>query len=367
MFSFEIIACDPHSRGRLGRLTTPHGVIETPAFMPVGTQGTVKGLTPAELRECGVQVILANTYHLYLRPGHQVIETLGGLHPFMNWPGPILTDSGGYQVFSLAPLRTLSEEGVSFQSHLDGSRHDLTPEKAISIQQALGPDIIMALDECPAYTNSRAEQRLAMERTVRWAARCQQAHQSESRQVLFGIVQGGTWQDLRERCAREIVKLGFAGYALGGLGLGEGPEQMAQVLDWTIPHLPADSPRYLMGVGPPRDLLAAVCRGVDLFDCVLPTRNARNGGLFTSAGKINIRNQQYRADGRPLDPRCTCATCSGYSRAYLRHLLLAKEILAQRLLTLHNVHFFMEFMRKIREKIVAGGLAELAAQAAAWA
>ena len=367
MSSFEIIARDPHSAGRVGRLTTPHGVIETPAFMPVGTQGTVKGLTPAELRECGVQMILANTYHLYLRPGHQVIDSLGGLHRFMNWSGPILTDSGGYQVFSLARLRTLSEEGVTFQSHLDGSRHHLTPESATSIQEALGADIIMVLDECPAYTSSPEEQQLAMERTVRWAARCRQAHPSDSRQALFGIVQGGTRQDLRERCAREIVKLGFAGYAIGGLGLGEGPQQMAQVLDWTAPHLPVDFPRYLMGVGPPRDLVAAVLRGIDLFDCVLPTRNARNGCLFTSAGKINIRNQRYREDSGPLDPLCTCATCSGYSRAYLRHLLMAKEILAHRLLTLHNVHFFMEFMRKIREKIAAGRLAELAAQVAAWA
>lgn len=358
MFSFEILARDPRSRGRLGRLTTPHGVIDTPAFMPVGTQGTVKGLSPEELRDSGVQMILSNTYHLYLRPGPEVVASLGGLHRFMSWPGPILTDSGGFQVFSLAPLRVLSEDGVTFQSHLDGSRHHLTPEGTVQIQEALGADIIMALDECPAYGARLEEHRTAMERTVRWAERCRREHREESRQALFGIVQGGTWQDLRERCAQEIVRVGFTGYGIGGLGLGEGREQLTRVLEWTLPCLPDGSPRYLMGVGPPGDLIAAVRHGVDLFDCVLPTRNARNGTLFTSAGKINIRNRRYREDSSPVDPRCTCAVCRNYSRAYLRHLLLAREILAHRLLSLHNVHFFMEFMAQIRRALAGGTLPE---------
>jgi queuine tRNA-ribosyltransferase len=354
-FQFEILKTDETTGARLGRCHTPHGIFHTPAFMPVGTQGTVKGMTPEELREVGGEIILANTYHLYLRPGHERVRRLGGLHRFMHWNLPLLTDSGGFQVFSLNALVKVREDGVQFQSHLDGSRHWMTPEKAIAIQEALGADIIMCLDECTPFPVSHEEAERSLQITLRWAQRCREVHQ-DSDQALFGIVQGGMFKDLRHRSAESLIRIGFEGYAMGGLSVGESKTMMVQIIRETTPFLPPDRPRYLMGVGTPADILEAVQRGVDMFDCVLPTRNARNGMLFTPSGRIVIKNARYAEDEGPVDPDCTCYCCRHYSRSYLRHLYLAGEILGLRLNTIHNLHFYLHFMEKIRRRIEAGCL-----------
>jgi queuine tRNA-ribosyltransferase len=334
----------------VGRVETDHGAFTTPAFLPVGTQGSVKSLTPEELVEIGVEAILGNTYHLYLRPGHDTIGRLGGLHAFVHWERPILTDSGGFQIFSLGSLRKISEEGVTFQSHLDGSSHFLTPEKVVEIQRVLGTDIAMVLDECVPYPSPYDYVETSMERTSRWARRSLQARR-ESDPALFAIVQGGVNRDLREKSARALVEMGFQGYAIGGVSVGEPRSLMIDVLQWTAPLLPEDAPRYLMGVGTPRDIIDAVMLGVDFFDCVMPTRNARNGTLFTSSGKISIKQAQYAEDGRPVDETCACYTCRHYSRAYLRHLYLSKEILSSRLNTVHNLYYYINLLREIREAI----------------
>jgi queuine tRNA-ribosyltransferase len=357
-FRFEILSKDSVTRARLGRIETNHGSISTPAFFPVGTQGTVKSLTPEELLDAGVNAILGNTYHLYLRPGHDLIKRLGGLHAFMHWDRPILTDSGGYQVFSLGALRKISEEGVSFQSHLDGSPQFLSPEKVIEIQAALGSDILMVLDECIPYPSSHEYARLSTQRTTRWAERCIRAERNRG-SALFAIVQGGMDPDLREESARDLIQMDFQGYAIGGLSVGEPKPLMQSILEKTLPLLPEKAPRYLMGVGTPDDILDAVMLGVDFFDCVLPTRNARNGTLFTSRGKLSIKQAQYAEDQRPVDARCSCYTCRNYSRAYLRHLYLSKEILSSRLNTLHNITYYMNFMKEIREAISKGKLLDL--------
>jgi queuine tRNA-ribosyltransferase len=334
-------------------LVTAHGEIETPAFMPVGTQGTVKATLPRDLREMGCQILLGNTYHLYLRPGHEIIRNLGGLHRFMGWDGPILTDSGGYQVFSLGAMRKISEEGVCFQSHLDGSTHLLTPEKAVQIQEALGSDIAMALDECIPHDASRSYVKDSTERTVRWAARCQRARGLKG-QMMFGIIQGGVYEDLRRWCAQEMIPMLFEGFAVGGLGIGEGEDLLRSVSALTAALLPEERPRYLMGVGPPGDILSAVRAGFDLFDCVIPTRNGRNGTLFTSSGKLSIKRAEFAADPRPLDERCGCYTCRHFSRAYLRHLFMAGEILASQLNSLHNLYFYHRLMESCRAALRAG-------------
>lgn len=356
--AFEVLTTDAKSQARCGCLDTPHGSFETPAFMPVGTQATVKTLSTADLTACGASIILANTYHLYLRPGHELIRSLGGLHRFMAWPYPILTDSGGYQVFSLGPLARVTEEGVRFQSHLDGSRHVITPEGAIDVQMALGSDIMMVLDECTAYPTTYDAARLSMEMTCRWAARCLAAARQRNG-GLFGIVQGGVYKQLRDHCARVLVDLGFDGYAIGGLAVGEPRDVMYDMVRHTAAQLPAQHPRYLMGVGKPQDLLQGVRAGVDLFDCVMPTRNARNGFLFTSQGRVVIKNARYRTDEQPLDPDCACYTCKHHSRAYLRHLFVAGEILALYLNTLHNVTYYLQLMAQIRQAIRENRLADV--------
>lgn len=348
---YELIKTCKQTGARLGRLHTPHGVIETPIFMPVGTQATVKAMTPEELKDIGSQIILSNTYHLYMRPGHDLIERAGGLHKFMNWDKPILTDSGGFQVFSLGPLRKIKEEGVEFRSHLDGSKHFLSPEKATEIQNALGSDIIMAFDECAPYPADRQYVKNSLERTTRWLERCKAAHKYPERQALFGIVQGGMYKELREQSAREITAIDLPGYAIGGLSVGEPKEMMYEVLDYTVPLLPEDKPRYLMGVGSPDDLLEGVLRGIDMFDCVLPTRIARNGTAMTSQGKVVVRNASYAEDFTSLDPECDCYTCRNYTKAYLRHLIKCNEILGARLLTIHNLHFLLKLMENVREAI----------------
>jgi len=354
-FRFEIIKKDNFSRARIGRVETDHGSFTTPAFLPVGTQGAVKSLTPEELVEIGVEVILGNTYHLTLRPGHETIAKLGGLHTFIHWERPILTDSGGFQIFSLETLRKVSEEGVTFQSHLDGSSHFLTPEKVMEIQRSLGSDIAMVLDECVPYPSPYEYVKVSMERTSRWAKRCLRVRR-ESDPALFAIVQGGVHRDLREKSVQTLVEMGFQGYAMGGLSVGEPKSMMLDVLEWTTPLLPEHTPRYLMGVGTPEDIIDAVMRGVDFFDCVLPTRNARNGTLFTSSGKISIKQAQYAEDRRPVDETCACYTCCHYSRAYLRHLYLSKEILSSRLNTIHNLYYYINLLVKIREAIQEGRL-----------
>lgn len=348
---YELIKTCKQTGARLGRLHTPHGVIETPIFMPVGTQATVKSMTSEELKEIGSQIILSNTYHLYLRPGHDLIERAGGLHKFMNWDKPILTDSGGFQVFSLGPLRKIKEEGVEFRSHLDGSKHFLSPEKATEIQNALGSDIIMAFDECAPYPADRQYVKNSLERTTRWLERCKAAHKYPEKQALFGIVQGGMYKDLREQSAKEITAIDLPGYAIGGLSVGEPKDMMYEVLDYTVPLLPEDKPRYLMGVGSPDDLLEGVLRGIDMFDCVLPTRIARNGTAMTSQGKVVVRNASYAEDFTSLDPECDCYTCKNYTKAYLRHLIKCNEILGARLLTIHNLHFLLKMMENVREAI----------------
>ena len=349
-FRFEIIQEQLSSKARLGRVETDHGSLSTPAFLPVGTQGTVKSVTPEELAEIGVEAILGNTYHLYLRPGHETIRKLGGLHTFIHWERPILTDSGGYQVFSLADHRKISEEGVNFHSHLDGSLHFLGPEMAMQIQRSLGSDIAVVLDECIPYPSPYEYAKASTSLTTRWAKRCLQVRE-ENDPAFFAVVQGGMYRDLREESAQSLVELGFQGYAIGGLSVGEPKSTMLDVLEWTTPFLPRNAPRYLMGVGTPEDILRGVMLGIDLFDCVLPTRNARNGMLFTSSGKVSIKQAQYAEDGAPVDEACGCYTCRHYSRAYLRHLYLAKEILSSRLNTIHNLYYYTHFLKKIRDAI----------------
>lgn len=348
---FELIKTCKQTGARLGKLHTPHGEIQTPIFMPVGTQATVKAMTPEELKDMNAQIILSNTYHLYMRPGHDIVKNAGGLHKFMNWDRPILTDSGGFQVFSLGPLRKITEEGVEFRSHLDGSKHFISPEKAIEIENALGADIIMAFDECAPYPADREYVKNSLERTTRWAQRCKEAHGNTEMQALFGIVQGGMYKDLREQSAREITEIGFPGYAIGGLSVGEPKPLMYEVLEYTTPLLPKDKPRYLMGVGSPDDLIEGVLRGIDMFDCVLPTRIARNGTALTSRGKVVARNAIYSEDFTPLDPECDCYTCRNYTKAYIRHLVKCNEILASRLLTYHNLHFLIKLMENVRDAI----------------
>lgn len=356
MFSFKLLAKD--KKARRGEIVTGTGkVINTPAFMPVGTQGTVKTLSPEDLKTAGAEIILSNTYHLYLRPGHKLIDTLGGLHKFMNWPGPILTDSGGFQVFSLKGLTKITEEGVRFQSHLDGSTHMFTPELAVEIQEALGSDIMMCFDEISPYPATGEHLKQAMERTTRWEERCKKAR-TKPQLALFGITQGGTDQKLREESARQIVQVGFDGYAIGGLSVGESAALMLEMTAITASCLPEGKPRYLMGVGTPQDIVQAVACGIDMFDCVMPTRNARNGMLFTSRGKLNIRNAAYKEDPRPLDPECTCEACRNYSRAYLRHLFQSNELLGLRLNSLHNITFYQTMMRNIREAVMRGRYAD---------
>ena len=359
-FGFGVTHSD--GRARRGRMTTAHGEVETPAFMPVGTQGAVKGITHRDLESLGVEILLSNTYHLYLRPGDDVIARLGGLHAFIGWTKPILTDSGGYQVFSLAARRTIDEEGVHFRSHLDGSAHLLTPEKATDIQAQLGSDVAMVLDECLAHPGDAVAARQSMERTLRWAQRArarflelrEQRGRTNPGQAQFGIVQGSVFPDLREESARQTVEIGFEAYAIGGLSVGEPSDIMYDIVSRTTPCLPEERPRYLMGAGTPEDLVEAVARGVDLFDCVLPTRNARNGQLFTSEGRLNIKNARYADDGRPPDPACGCYTCRSCSRAYLRHLYVAGEINSATLNTLHNLNFYLDTLRRIRDAIVFG-------------
>ncbi len=348
---YELIKQCKESGARLGRLHTPHGVIDTPVFMPVGTQATVKAMTPEELKSIGAQIILSNTYHLYLRPGEKLVEKAGGLHGFMNWDRAILTDSGGFQVFSLSDLRDITEEGVTFKSHIDGSKHFISPEKAIEIENALGADIIMAFDECPPYPADYDYSKQSTLRTIRWAERCKNAHKNTEKQALFGIIQGGMYKDLRQEAVREMTKLDFPGYSVGGLSIGEPKPIMYDVLDWTVPLMPENKPRYLMGVGSPDCLIEGVIRGIDMFDCVLQTRIARNGTVFTSNGKLVIKNAKYAEDFRPLDEECDCYACQNYSRAYIRHLFKAQEILGARLTTIHNLRFTIKLMEQIREAI----------------
>jgi queuine tRNA-ribosyltransferase len=336
----------------LGRLHTPHGTIETPAFMPVGTQATVKTMSPEELKHMDAQIILSNTYHLFLRPGHDIVKEAGGLHTFMNWDRPILTDSGGFQVFSLAENRKITEEGVEFRSHLNGDKLFIAPETSIEIQNALGADIIMAFDECAPYPAEHDYCLKSLERTSRWAERCLKAHQRPHDQALFGIVQGGMYADLRKISAEHLTSMDFPGYAIGGLSVGEPKPLLYEMLEVTVPMLPTNKARYLMGVGSPDALLDGAIRGIDMFDCVLPTRIARNGTIMTSQGRLNIRNAQYARDYGPLDSECNCYTCTNYSRAYIRHLIKAEEMFGMRLTTNHNLHFLLEMMRGVRKAIL---------------
>ncbi len=350
---FELQAVDPASGARAGFLHTRHGAVETPIFMPVGTQATVKGLLPDQLQAVGSRMVLANTYHLTLRPGHRVVEGQGGLHRFMSWDGPILTDSGGFQVFSLADRAKLSETGVTFRSHLDGSKVELTPESAVSIQEALGADVAMCFDQCPALPASRDQVAEATDRTVRWAARCAGAR-GRADQALFGIVQGGSHEDLRRECAERLVEIGFEGYAIGGVSVGESREEVQKALAVTTPHLPIDHARYLMGVGRPQDVLNAIAAGIDMFDCVLPTRNGRNAHCLTATGPVKLRHAAMKEDARPIEVGCECVACRGFSRAYLRHLFLADEMLGPILASLHNLAYLHQLTRQAREAIVAG-------------
>ncbi len=349
---FSIITTDADAR--LGRITTERGVINTPSFMPVGTNATVKSMSPDEMKGLGAEILLSNTYHLYLRPGHEIIRQVGGLHKFMKWDGPLLTDSGGFQVFSLSPLRKISDRGVTFRSHLDGSTHFLTPELVMEIQGALGSDIAMVFDECTPYPATREYALNSLRLTTGWAARCLKARVDGGRQALFAIVQGGIYRDLRRQSAEELVEMDFDGYAIGGLSVGEPKGLMHETVNYTARLLPRHKPRYLMGIGDLLDVLEAVAAGVDMFDCVMPTRNARNGTLFTGRGRISIKREEFRSDPSPLDPDCGCYTCRNFSRAYLRHLFMSREILSMRLNTLHNLHFYLEFFRKMRKAIEQG-------------
>jgi len=355
MFSFAVEATDPQSQARLGRLTTPHGEVETPAFMPVGTRGAVKGVTPQQLADTGAQIMLANTYHLHLRPGADAVAELGGLHRFIGWDRPILTDSGGYQVFSLAELNEITDDGVVFRSHIDGALVRLDPDVAMDIQQKLGADVIMAFDQCPPIPAPREEVEAAVERTVRWARRCREVHRRQD-QWLFAVVQGGLHHDLRQSCTERLIEIGFDGYAVGGLSVGETHRQMIDMLADVTPRLPNDRPRYLMGVGMPRDIVAAVAAGIDLFDCVLPTRNGRNAYAFLPDGHLKLRNSRHRLSDEPLETGCTCYTCRHFSRGYLRHLFGADEMLGPILTSIHNLHFYQRLMRRIRELIPQGKL-----------
>ena len=352
LMKYELLKNNPEQElaPRRGRLNFPRGTIETPAFMPVGTYGTVKAMTPEELKELGAEIILGNTFHLMLRPGTEIIKAHGDLHDFMHWDKPILTDSGGFQVFSLAKLRKITEEGVHFNSPVDGARVLLSPEKSMEVQRELGSDIVMIFDECTPYPATTEQARESMELSLRWALRSKQAHEGNP-SALFGIVQGGMYEDLREVSAKGLVEIGFDGYAIGGLSVGEPEEERNRILECTTPLLPKDRPRYLMGVGTPEDIIESVRRGVDMFDCVIPTRNARTGFLYTSEGIIKIRNSKYQNDTRPLDENCQCYTCRNYSRAYLRHLDKCREILSSRLNTIHNLHYYQQHMRDIRTAI----------------
>ncbi|MBI4825065.1 MAG: tRNA guanosine(34) transglycosylase Tgt [Nitrospirae bacterium] len=369
MLEFQLTKTD--GSARLGQIHTARGVINTPAFIPVGTLATVKSMSVEELKEIGAEIILSNTYHLYLRPGHDVIKNLGGLHKFMNWDRPMLTDSGGFQVFSLSPLRKITEEGVEFRSHLDGSTHFLTPELAMEIQGALGSDIAMAFDECTPYPATREYALKSLQLTTKWARRCLEEKNKNyppipplvsggeggvvNSQALFAIVQGGVFKDLRKQSAEELINMNFDGYALGGLSVGEPKDMMYEMINYTTPLLPEDKTRYLMGIGDLNDVLEAVSSGIDIFDCVMPTRNARNGTLFSSQGRISIKREEFKEDSSPLDPECSCYTCRNYSKAYLRHLYMSREILSMRLNTYHNLHFYLEFFRKMRNAIANGG------------
>lgn len=374
---FNIIKTDKNARA--GLMETDRGLIHTPAFMPVGTAGTVKAMSPDELEAIGADIILCNTYHLYLRPGHEVIASLGGIHKFMNWNRPVLTDSGGFQVFSLSALRKIEEEGVHFRSHLDGSMHFIGPEKAMEIQSSLGSDIAMVFDDCTPYPSTYEYAMESLYKTIKWAAQCKEYYKQiqdagyrkqgekntgsrsvdrESSQYLFGIVQGSLYEDLRKKSVEELVDIGFDGYAVGGLSVGEPKEDMHRMMYFTAPLLPADKPRYLMGIGELGDVMKAVEAGFDMFDCVMPTRNARNGTLFTSRGKLSIKREEFKSDNGPLDPDCGCYTCRNYSRGYLRHVFLSREILSMRLNTIHNLYFYLNFFRNMRESIIKGRFIE---------
>jgi queuine tRNA-ribosyltransferase len=352
---FQLLAQDRHSKARRGRLTTAHGVIDTPAFMPVGTQGSVKAMSPRELREVNAQIILGNTYHLFVRPGLDVIKHFGGLHQFMNWDGPILTDSGGYQIFSLAKLRKITEEGVHFQNHVDGTPAFISPEIAMEIQATLGSDIAMTLDECPPWPCERDYAARSLEMTTRWAKRCKEAslnpQPSTLNRLVFGIIQGATFEDLRQQSAQAMVDLDFDGYAVGGVSVGEPEEEMMRAVESSEPFLPKDKPRYAMGLGTPPQLLEMIARGMDMFDCVLPTRLARNGTAFTSTGTINLKNAEFALDQRPIEEGCACSTCREFARGYIRHLVKSEEILGLRLISLHNLHFYLDLMRQARAAI----------------
>ncbi len=381
---FNITTTETDNNARFGQLHTKRGIINTPAFMPVGTNATVKAMSPDEMKELGAEILLSNTYHLYLRPGHEIIREVGGLHKFMKWEGPILTDSGGFQVFSLSPLRKIKDDGVEFRSHIDGSQHFLTPELVMEIQAVLGSDIAMVFDECTPYPATREYALKSLKLTTEWARRCLDARNNPTspvgaglcacpgqpqgdgqpqgiaptKQALFGIVQGGVYKDLRKQSAEELIELDFDGYALGGLSVGEPKELMYEMINYSTPLLPEDKPHYLMGIGDLMDVLEAVAAGIDMFDCVMPTRNARNGTLFTSQGRISIKREEFKKDPRPLDPDCGCYTCRNYSRAFLRHMFMSREILSMRLNSLHNLHFFLEFFRKMRDAISRGGFGQ---------
>ena len=353
--TYELLHIDKTTGARRGVVHTPHGDIQTPIFMPVGTQATVKSMTVEELKENGAQIILSNTYHLYLRPGEKLVKKAGGLHNFMRWDRPILTDCGGFQVFSLSDLRTISEEGVEFKSHLDGSKHFFSPEKVMQIEEDLGADIIMSFDECCPYPSTYEYTKNSMERTTRWAKRCKEAHKTN--QALFGIIQGGFYEDLREKSAKDLIELDFPGYAIGGISVGEPKEEFLKMLKFTAPLMPENKPRYLMGVGSPDYLLEAAMAGIDMCDCVLPTRIARNGTAMTSHGKVVVRNATYAEDFTPLDPECDCYTCRNYTRAYIRHLVKCNEILGVRLLSIHNIKFLTNLMERVRIEIENDNLA----------
>ena len=350
--TYELLHEDKNSGARRGVVHTPHGDIQTPVFMPVGTQATVKSMTPEEVKGLGAQIILSNTYHLYLRPGEKIVKEAGGLHKFMNWDKPILTDCGGFQVFSLSELRTISEEGVEFRSHLDGSKHMFTPEKVMQIEEDLGADIIMSFDECCPYPSTYEYTKNSMERTTRWAVRCKEAHKNVEQQGLFGIIQGGFFKDLRKQSAEDLIKLDFPGYAIGGISVGEPKGEFLDILRYTTPLMPQNKPRYLMGVGTPEDLLDGIKRGIDMFDCVLPTRNARHGSFFTWEGKKNIKNKEFHEDDRPLVEDCNCYTCKNHSRAYVRHLWRCGESTAATLLSIHNSKFLIDFAKTARKAIL---------------
>lgn len=351
MFSFELLKEASDSKARRGHIHTNHGDIQTPIFMPVGTKATVKTMTPEELKEIEAQIILSNTYHLYLRPGHELVKEAGGLHKFMHWDGPILTDSGGFQVFSLSDTRKIKEEGVEFKSHIDGSKHFISPEKSMEIQNALGSDIMMAFDECVPYPATYDYTKQSLDRTIRWAERCKNYHTNTDNQALFGIIQGGMFKDLRQESLDKMIDLDFPGYAVGGLSVGEPKDIMIEMLDYTVEKLPKDKPRYLMGVGSPDYLFEAVESGIDMCDCVLPTRMARNGGFLTSHGPVTIKNAKYRHDFSPIDDECDCYCCKNYTKAYLRHLFKENEILGARLASIHNLRFLLKLMENIRKSI----------------